>query len=101
MKLPNPFLSCYTFHTIPCLQYHAICNVYTIIYYFITLQNMDEAVIFEPALFPIQPDDLSVRVSYRVPAMAKSHLKESSQIAVVVDTPYNVRDVRSIILSNR
>ena len=61
-------------------------------------QNVNEAVIFEPALFPILPGDQSVMATYRVPTVAKSHLKEESQITVVVDTPYNTKTVRCVLL---
>ena len=45
---------------------------------------------FEPALIPITPNDHSVEVVYQVPT--KKAVTEN--ISVIVDTPYNVIDVR-------
>ena len=58
-------------------------------------QNADDAVDFEPALIPIQPGNRTVPVLYRVPSSTLPDLQEGDVIRVVVDTPYNVRDVSS------
>ena len=46
---------------------------------------------FEPALIPITPNDRSVEVIYQVP----TNKEVPENITVIVDTPYNVIDVRS------
>ena len=51
---------------------------------------------FEPALIPVQPGNESVEVLYRVPVLAMSQLMEGELIRVVVDAPYNVRDIVSV-----
>lgn len=51
---------------------------------------------FEPALIPVQPGKLSVDVLYRVPVSIMSRLIEGQLIRVVIDAPYNVRDVRKL-----
>ena len=45
---------------------------------------------FEPALIPITPKDHVVEVLYQVPISAIGEI-----ITVIVDTPYNVIDVRN------
>ena len=52
---------------------------------------------FEPALNPITPSDHLVEVLYRVPASAQEQLLGGENITVVVDTPYNVIDVRATL----
>lgn len=58
------------------------------------MQNATESVTFEPALFPITPNERLPEILYSVPRSAAERLREGENITVVVDTPYNVIDVR-------
>ena len=51
-----------------------------------------EPVVFEPSLVPVTPNDQSVGAVYYTPASFQ--WTTQSNITAVVDTPYNVIDVR-------
>ena len=59
-----------------------------------SLQHAGVFVNFEPALIPITPKDPSAKVLYRVYASTLQQVENEGNITVVVDTPYNVIDVR-------
>ena len=48
---------------------------------------------FDPALLPIQPSDETVNVSYGIRSFDVDSYDADLLVSVVLDTPYNVRDV--------
>ena len=48
---------------------------------------------FDPALLPIQPSDEVVNVSYGLRSFKLDSYQPGEIINIVLDTPYNVRDV--------
>ena len=55
---------------------------------------------FDPALLPIQPSDEVVNVSYGLRSFQLDSYRPGEIINIVLDTPYNVRDV-SILSNNK
>ena len=54
---------------------------------------------FDPALLPIQPSDEVVNVSYGLRSFNLDSYEPGEIINIVLDTPYNVRDVRILIFN--
>ena len=50
---------------------------------------------FDPSLLPIQPSDEVLNVSYGIRSFDLDSYKAKETVTIVVDTPYNVRDVSS------
>lgn len=48
---------------------------------------------FDPALLPIQPSDEVVNVSYGIQSYDANSYRPEEVVNIVLDTPYNVRDV--------
>lgn len=55
------------------------------------MQDTGEPVVFEPSLAPVLPNDPSLEVVYHTPVSTQWTVQN---ITAVVDTPYNVIDVR-------
>ena len=49
---------------------------------------------FDPALLPIQPSDVTVNVSYSIRSFDEDTYEANTNVKIVLDTPYNVRNVR-------
>ena len=50
---------------------------------------------FEPSLLPVQPNDEVVNVSYGLQSFDRDSYQKNEMISIVLDTPYNVKDVSS------
>ena len=51
---------------------------------------------FDPNLLPIQPSDEVVNISYGLRSFDHDSYRRDEVINVVLDTPYNVRDVSNV-----
>ena len=51
---------------------------------------------FDPALLPIQPSDEVVNVSYGLQSFNLDSYQPGEIVNIVLDTPYNVRDVSAL-----